>query len=83
MARRGFRVFPLMPNSKKPPAFMTEWQYAATTDEAKIREWFTGRYWNLGCVTGGFAVPDIDTRNGGAHPRRDPRLSVVRVERAS
>jgi hypothetical protein len=65
MARRGFRVFPLLPNSKKPPSFMTEWQYAATTDEAKIREWFTGKDWNFGIVTDGIAVPDIDLRNGG------------------
>jgi hypothetical protein len=33
-AKRGFRVLPLLPNSKKP--FISEWQYAATTDKDQI-----------------------------------------------
>jgi AAA domain/Bifunctional DNA primase/polymerase, N-terminal len=65
MARRGFRVFPLLPDSKKPPTFMQKWPYAAATDEAKIREWFTEGDWNYGMVLDGIAVADIDPRNGG------------------
>ena len=65
-ARRGFPVFPLMANSKKPPAEMDRWQYRATTDEAQIRQWWTR--WpdaNIACFTGSLFVYDIDPRNGG------------------
>src|SRR5262249_31784605 len=64
-ARRGFSVFPLLPNSKKPPPWMTQWQYAATRDEAKIREWFDGKDWNIAGSLDGLGVADIDLRNGG------------------
>jgi RecA-family ATPase len=63
MARRGFRVFPILPDSKKPA--IQEWQFAATRDEAKIREWFEGGDYNYGMVLDGIAVVDIDPRNGG------------------
>jgi hypothetical protein len=62
-AARGFRVLPLLPNSKKP--FITEWQYAATTDIDKITKWFKGTKCNYGNSLQDYAVVDIDPRNGG------------------
>ena len=65
----GLRVFPLVPGKKIP--LIPNWQNEATTDEAKIREWWTK--WpnaNIGIVTGEyrdgyFCVLDFDPRNGG------------------
>ena len=65
----GLRVFPLVPGKKIP--LIPNWQNEATTDEAKIREWWTR--WpnaNIGIVTGEyrdgyFYVLDFDPRNGG------------------
>jgi hypothetical protein len=65
----GLRVFPLVPGKKTP--LIPNWQNEATTDEAKIREWWTR--WpnaNIGIVTGEyrdgyFYVLDFDPRNGG------------------
>jgi hypothetical protein len=65
----GLRVFPLVPGKKIP--LIPNWQNEATTDEAKIREWWTR--WpkaNIGIVTGRyrdgyFCVLDFDPRNGG------------------
>ena len=65
----GLRVFPLVPGKKIP--LIPNWQNEATTDEAKIREWWTR--WpnaNIGIVTGEyrdgyFCVLDFDPRNGG------------------
>ena len=65
----GLRVFPLVPGKKIP--LIPNWQNEATTDEAKIREWW--RKWpnaNIGIVTGEyrdgyFYVLDFDPRNGG------------------
>jgi hypothetical protein len=65
----GFRVIPLVPGKKTP--LIPNWQNEATTDEAKIREWWTR--WpnaNIGIVTGRyrdgyFCVLDFDPRNGG------------------
>jgi len=65
----GLRVFPLVPGKKIP--LIPNWQNEATTDEAKIREWW--RKWpnaNIGIATGRyrdgyFCVLDFDPRNGG------------------
>ena len=62
-AARGFRVLPLLPNSKNP--FMKEWQFAATTDKDQIIKWFKDRDYNYGNSTDGYAVVDIDPRHGG------------------
>ena len=37
-ARRGFRVLPLVPNGKE--AAIKKWQYAATSDQERICQWF-------------------------------------------
>lgn len=61
MAARGFRVFPLVPNSKKPA--IKEWQKRATTDEATIREWWALRPFNIGIATGqGLVGIDLDVK---------------------
>ena len=65
----GLRIFPLVPGKKIP--LIPNWQNEATTDETKIREWWTR--WpdaNIGIVTGEyrdgfFCVLDFDPRNGG------------------
>jgi hypothetical protein len=69
LGRFGFRVIPLRPGRKEP--LIPNWPNEATTDEAKIREWWTR--WpnaNIGIVTGRyrdgyFIVLDFDPRNGG------------------
>jgi hypothetical protein len=65
----GLRVIPLVPGKKTP--LIPDWPNEATTDEAKIREWW--QKWptaNIGIVTGRyrdgyFVVLDFDPRNGG------------------
>jgi hypothetical protein len=65
----GLRVIPLVPGKKIP--LIPNWPNEATTDEAKIREWWAK--WpnaNIGIVTGQyrdgyFYVLDFDPRNGG------------------
>jgi hypothetical protein len=65
LARHGFRVFPLQPNSKVPSR--DNWQKRATTDKATIINWFSGdgAKQNIAVTTDGLCVPDIDPRNGG------------------
>jgi len=64
---RGFPIFPCRQRGKEP---LVEGGFrAATTDEARIREWW--RRWpeaNIGVPTGaasGWLVVDVDPRNGG------------------
>lgn len=64
LARNGFRVFPLEPNGKRPA--IKAWPDLATTDEAKVREWWSK--WpdaNIGVATGrGLMVLDCDKKDG-------------------
>lgn len=63
MARRGFRVFPLIERGKKPAVDM--FQVVATTDVTTIRQWWSNRPdCNVGVCTTGFVVVDIDTKDG-------------------
>jgi Bifunctional DNA primase/polymerase, N-terminal len=73
LAREGFSVFPLLPNSKRPA--IQAWQFAATTDETRIREWLSANPdYNIAVVTGarhgGLIVLDEDPRNGGSDTMR-------------
>lgn len=64
-AHCGFDVFPIAPNSKKPP-LIENWQNRATGDERQIREWW--KRWpdaNIGICTSGRMVVDIDPDKGG------------------
>jgi hypothetical protein len=58
---QGFRVFPLIPNSKKPA--IEKWQHRASHYESDIRQWW--EQWpdaNPAIVTDDLAVMDIDVR---------------------
>jgi hypothetical protein len=63
-ASRGWRVFPLVPRSKRPA--IRNYHAAATTDENQIRRWWkTNPQFNIGIATGGgIVVIDIDGRQG-------------------
>lgn len=64
-ARRGFDVFPIVPNAKKP--IIENWQRLATRDPAQIDKWWTE--WpdaNIGWPTNEHIVIDVDPRKGGA-----------------
>jgi len=63
-ASRGFRVFPLKRDDKRP--WQDGWQAAATTDEVQIRDWWTENpNYNVGVATGkGLVVVDVDVKNG-------------------
>ena len=62
-ARRGWRVIPIPPGQKFPRG-VTVWQVDGTTDEAKIRHWWTNAPdHGIGIVTGaesGLWVLDVD-----------------------
>lgn len=66
-AARGFRVFPIIANSKHPA--IERFYDEATTDPAKIRQWWSDLYgnerdYNIGVSTTGFVVVDLDTKDG-------------------
>src|SRR5258707_478494 len=64
LARRGFPVFPLVPNAKVPA--IKNWQELATTDAEQIRKhWSNDPRRNIGIPTDGYVVIDVDPRNGG------------------
>ncbi len=65
LARRGFKVFPLEPNSKTPP-LIRDWPQKATTDTKQIAEWWlVTPTANVGIHCEGMVVVDVDPRNGG------------------
>ena len=62
-AGRGYRVFPLSPNSRRPAWEGWDWTREATTDTATIRAWWDAGEWNIGCLTGGgLVVVDLDVK---------------------
>ena len=62
-ASRGWRVFPLLENSKLPAT--ENGVHDATTDEATIRGWFDGRNRNIAIACGdGLIVVDVDLKDG-------------------
>jgi len=58
LARRGFRVFRLRPNDKRPAR--RDWQNEATSDPAQIFSLFGGGEFNVGVHTAGLCVVDFD-----------------------
>jgi len=74
-ASRGFRVFPLWPDSKTPA--WTDFLNRATTDEATIRATWADEDYNIGAVPAGQIMVDLDEkpdetgapREGIAHAR--------------
>lgn len=64
LAKRGFRVFPLRPNTKS-GQILKSWLTEATSDPKQIRQWWTvDPDRNIGLVTTGFLVADLDIKNG-------------------
>lgn len=61
-AGRGFRVFPLRENGKRP--IWEGWTETATTDPATIRAWWDGTEYNIGVLTTGLLGVDIDRKDG-------------------
>lgn len=68
-AARGFRVFPLAEGTKNQP--VVSFTQEATSDPAKIRTWWeipfgggASREYNIGVLTTGMVVIDIDVRDG-------------------
>ena len=68
-ARRGYPVFPLVPNGKE-PAFGEDWTELSTTDETVIRSMWSDpltrieRDYNIGVDCTGRVVIDIDVKDG-------------------
>lgn len=67
LAKRGFRVFPLVPNGKE-PAISRDFSRRATSDEATVREWWTEAVTgdstndNIGISTDELLVVDFDDK---------------------
>lgn len=67
-ASRGYRVFPLQANSKHP--LDIAWTSHASADEAVIRAWWIDpvlgaeRDYNIGWLTNGWIVADVDVKSG-------------------
>lgn len=73
-ARRGFKVFPVIPNGKSP--LIAGWQALATRDESTIRQWWTDApESNIGIPTSDFLVIDVDKGKGGIESFRE--LSLI------
>jgi hypothetical protein len=67
-AARGWRVFPLRPDSKT-PAVPDAWERRATRDAATIRRWWAARPFNIGLAVGpsGLIVVDLDAPKPAQH----------------
>lgn len=63
-AGRGFRVFPLRVGGKKPAFKDQDWTQLATTDPEIITAWWSMADYNVGVLTDGLIVVDIDMKNG-------------------
>ncbi len=61
-ASRGFKIFPLLTNSKFPA--ITHWQEQATTDKRAIHAWWGDSDLNIGVLTTDHVVLDVDCKNG-------------------
>lgn len=65
LAAKGFRIFPIAVNSKKPASGL-KWKEEATTDPAKVEAWWTENPdYNIGVACGkGLLVVDADISKG-------------------
>lgn len=65
LAKQGFRIFPIAPNSKVPPKDFA-WKREATRDAGSIRHWWNQEpNYNIGVACGeGTIVVDADTKGG-------------------
>ena len=61
LAALGFRIFPLIPNSKKPA--IARWRQRSTSDDAQIRAWWSADpERNIGIDTAGLIAIDVDNK---------------------
>lgn len=67
-AERGWHVFPLRPNDKRPA--IRDWQDRATTDPARITRCWSAGHYNIGiaCGPSALVVIDLDTPKPGQTP---------------
>jgi len=74
LGARGFRVFPLRPNSKVPA--VSDWQSLATVDADAIQAWWQSNPdYNVGVATGGgLLVVDVDVKGG--NPGADSLIAM-------
>lgn len=82
MAARNLRTFPCPRGEKKPKS--KNWQRLATLEPSKIAELFDGKTCNVGVLTDGRLVLDIDALKGGLDwSRRSelPRTFTIRTAR--
>lgn len=66
LAEMGWRIFPLIPGTKRPA--VGDWEHRASSDPDRItRCWHAGRGFNIGVATGpsGLVVVDLDTTTDG------------------
>lgn len=86
-AKKGFKVFPLYPNSKSQQV-LRSWINEATNDLEQIRKWWNENpNYNIGLVTGiGLMVIDVDVKNGKdgiaslkQHGKELPTTATVRT----
>lgn len=80
LAAKGFKVFPVPANNKR--AVLEDWPNKATTNEAKIRAWFTDYDGdpvdsNVGICTNDLLVIDIE---GEAKSGVDPLVTLRKIE---
>ncbi|WP_246268835.1 bifunctional DNA primase/polymerase [Nonomuraea typhae] len=72
-AARGWHVFPVTPNGKKPLRGFDDWQAHATTDSGRIAAIWRHAPYNVGiaCGPSGLVVIDLDLPKPGEHPPAD------------
>ena len=83
-AERGYRVFPLAPDSRRPAEPGWDWSANASTDPEMIAFWWGTGDWNIGCCTGGgVVVVDLDQKNDqdgiGAYMERGGTFGTLAV----
>ncbi|WP_042365975.1 bifunctional DNA primase/polymerase [Streptacidiphilus neutrinimicus] len=68
-ARRGWRVFPLIPGDKRPA--VSAWEQQATTDPERLARWWNRQPYGIGiaCGPSGLVAVDLDTPK---HPDDTP-----------
>jgi hypothetical protein len=75
-AARGFRVFPLAPNTKDQPIHKG-WPGKATSDKEQISAWWRETPdANIGCCTTGLVILDVDTKKGKRGPESASALGI-------